>query len=256
MPQQVFTAAKRAFGRLHDHPIRQPSASALQSQWDEVIRATGDITAQAYQKIGPMAAIQGQVSLADIALEAGLADVWTQEELRTVAQNPRTVKLMSPDGVPNPHFSYRARLETSATRDLLSEVLRQQGKELTSENYSSLCTELKLVPPDKRWTAIARMLPGGKEFENVLPIIADVKLESKFLAAVEASGESRRPPVVPAVQAVRDLAQMLKAGAAREQDPPWADRAIPAPGSAAKTNPTAAKRQRRSKRFGSGQSYE
>ncbi|MGW6282766.1 hypothetical protein [Kribbella sp. NPDC055071] len=242
MPRRVFTTVKDAFDRRDGvASARQPSATTLQSHWDAVVAATGSMAATAYQKIGPIPDIQGQVMPEDLALDAGLAGVWTEEQLAAIARHPEAVQLMSPDGVPDPHFRYQGGPETSATRDLLSEVLRQQGKEVSSENYVSLCNELKLVPPDRRWTAVAAMMPGAEEFDEVLHLVADVKLQSKFLPAVEASKRQHGTPNAPAADAVRELAVMLREGAVRQAVSGLSDPAQPMPDSGAPAQGAATK---------------
>jgi hypothetical protein len=227
MPRRVFTTIKDAFDRRDGRQVgKPPSADELQSQWDDVVRATGYMAAQAYQKTGPMAGLQGHIVPEEIALDEGLAGVWTGERLAEVEAKRQGDKLLSPDGVPDPHFRFAGGPATAATRDLLSEVLRQQGKELSSENYVSLCNTLQVVPSHQRWAAIAQLLPGGEKFEpEILGPMTEVMLRPKFGAAVDDPGST-------ASQALREVAVMLKRGADRQE----ADSALPPPGTAAPTH--------------------
>jgi hypothetical protein len=138
-----------------------------QRRWDTLVEATGYVASQATGLLSPFPDIH-PVGPVEADLNAGLADVWTQERLPQVWKQSDSAGLMSPDEVPSPHFTYAGRGPAAvATRDALTEVVRQHGHEPSSHDFVAACEALIVVPPDhQRWEALIDRLPDADKLSS------------------------------------------------------------------------------------------
>ncbi|HZX05522.1 hypothetical protein [Kribbella sp.] len=201
--------------REHQQAVEQQTPAELtaeqrQERWDTLVEATGYVTSQATGLLTPLADMHpvGQV---DADLNGGLADVWTQERLQHVWQHSDSAGLMSADGVPNPHFTYAGRGPAAdATRDVLTEIARQNGQEPSSGDFVESCDELIRMKPDHRWAALVAKLPGGETLSRDEQRNLGHRLRTQFKSAVDARNPGSGTPESPATVATRKVASAVR----------------------------------------------
>ncbi|NUR99486.1 MAG: hypothetical protein HOV67_30040 [Kribbellaceae bacterium] len=180
-----------------------------QKRWDTLVEATGYVASQATGLLSPLADIHpaGQV---EADLNAGLADVWTQERLPQVWKQSDSAALMSPDEVPAPHFTYAGRgPAAAATRDVIAEIVRQHGHEPTSRDFVAACEQLIVVPPDhQRWQRLIDRMPDADKLSTEERRDLGYRFRATFQAVMAdpASGT----PDSRATAAVRDFAAEVR----------------------------------------------
>ncbi|MGZ0151252.1 hypothetical protein ACXJJ3_29635 [Kribbella sp. WER1] len=188
-------------------PPEQPTPEQHQERWDTLVEATGYVASQATGLLTPLADFHPVVQ-ADADLNGGLADVWTQERLQHVWQSSDSAGLMSPADVPEPHFDYHGRGPAAdATRDVLTEIARQNGEEPT---YVGTCEDLIRMKPDYRWAALVGKLPGGGKLTRDERVVLGDRLRTQFKSAVDARNPGSGTPESPATVATRKLAAAVR----------------------------------------------
>lgn len=182
-----------------------------QRRWDTLVEATGYVAAQSTGLLSPLADMHpvGQV---EADLNAGLADVWTQERLPHVWKQSDSAGLMSPDEVPSPHFRYAGRgPAAAATRALLTEIVRQHGHEPSSHDFVAACEALVVVPPDhQRWQALIDRMPAADKLSDEERRKFGYDLRGRFKAALAAEDPRSGTPDSRMSVMTRDLAAAVR----------------------------------------------
>ncbi|WP_141854249.1 hypothetical protein [Kribbella jejuensis] len=182
-----------------------------QRRWDTLVEATGYVAAQSTGLLSPLADMHpvGQV---EADLNAGLADVWTQERLPQVWKQSDSAGLMSPDEVPAPHFTYAGRgPAAAATRDVIAELVRQHGQDPSSRDFVTACEQLIVVPPDhQRWQALIDRMPAADKLSNEERRDLAYGFRANFRAALAAEDPASGTPDSRMSAMVRTVAAAVR----------------------------------------------
>ncbi|MFF0264707.1 hypothetical protein [Kribbella sp. NPDC004536] len=199
----------------HVDAVQQTESPATvegkQRRWDTLVEATGYVASQSTGLLSPLADMHpvGQV---EADLNGGLADVLTQEQLPQLWKNSGSAQLMSPDEVPSPHFTYAGRgPAAAATRDVLTEIVRQQGQEPTSRDFVAACNELIVVPPDhQRWQALIDRMPDADKLSTEERRKFGWDLRTRFKAALATEDPQSGTPESRISVMTRDVAAAVR----------------------------------------------
>jgi hypothetical protein len=193
LPQRLADAVREA-------DARRRAGEQVQNRWAELVEATGHATSQVVGLSSPVYDAIHRIGDEEAALDAGLADVWTQERLPDVWRDCESARLIPAEQVPDFSFAGRDPMAASAARDLIAELARQQGQE--SADFAAVSDELIAVKPDQRWDAVVGMLPGADALsENDRWRVAE-KLRRDFGEAVRVGNPEGGTPASPAAAAV------------------------------------------------------
>ncbi|MGW7681977.1 hypothetical protein ACWGID_14625 [Kribbella sp. NPDC054772] len=208
IPRRHLATVRAAIGRQHDDAGKKaPSQRQRQARWTALVEATGYTTTQVVEIMSPLPDLQGNPGAhPEARLNAALADIVTQDQLAAVWHESESAGLIRTDDVPSPEFSWSDRgPATPAAREMLAEIVRQQGREPDPQEIAAIAGELIGVPPDRRWTAMTGMIrgadgPGPAELRE----LTAGALRRGFEAAVKHPETGAADPAV-AAQAVRTV---------------------------------------------------
>jgi hypothetical protein len=178
LPEDLAESVRDARDRSKSgRPVRDPAT---------LVRATAYMTSQAAGLSSPEADNIGALWEAEVSLDTGLADVWTQERLAEVWPKTESAEFLRAAEAPDLTFPGRDPAAVAAVRALMTEVVRQQGGTPAGpEDFAALSDWMLSVKSDQRWEAVMSLLPGTDELSEGEQWRAIGVLRRDFSAAVE-----------------------------------------------------------------------
>jgi len=146
--------------------------------------ATEYVAAQAVRLTAPIPDRVDLTEQPEADFDAGLGRVWAQERMGALWRASDSAQLTTSAEVP----SYRPPSDpaTTATRDAIAEIVRRQGRKPGPGDYAAISDQLLAAPPDRRWEAMARMVPGAEKLPpDELWRLAQQTVRRDFATAVE-----------------------------------------------------------------------
>jgi hypothetical protein len=173
---EVLAGAVRRYGA--GEPARGDS--------ERLVRATGHTMSQAAGLSSPLFDNIGGLHQPEADLDAGLADVWTQERLGKLWPKTESGRFIPVDEVPDLAFDGRSPAAAAAARELMTEIVRQQGPgaAVGPDDYAALSEALIAAKPEERYGEILKLLPGTDELSPSDQLRAEVALRNGFAEAV------------------------------------------------------------------------
>ncbi|WP_329003017.1 hypothetical protein OHA18_07320 [Kribbella sp. NBC_00709] len=177
---------------LADTVRRYGAGEPVQGDPERLVRATGHTMSQAAGLSSPLFDNIGGLHQPEADLDDGLADVWTQERLAKLWPKTESDRFVPVDEVPDFAFAGRNPAAAAAARELMTEIVRQQGPgaPVGPDDYAALSGALIATKPEERYGEILRLLPGTDELSRPDLFRAEVALRNGFTAAVEQNNPS------------------------------------------------------------------
>ncbi|MGW6201022.1 hypothetical protein ACWF0M_33085 [Kribbella sp. NPDC055110] len=171
---------------LADAVRRYDAGKPARGDSERLVRATGHTMSQSAGLSSPLFDHIGGLHEQEAVLDEGLADVWTQERLAKLWPKTDSARFVPVAEVPDFAFAGRNPAAAAAARDLMTEVVRQQGPgaPVGPDDYAALSEALIATKPEDRFDEILKLLPGTDELSPPDRLRAEVALRNGFAEAV------------------------------------------------------------------------
>lgn len=163
--------------------------------------ATEYVAAQAVRLTAPIPDRVDLTEQPEADFDAGLGRVWAQERMGALWRAGDSAQLTGIEEVPS--YPQAGDPATTATRDLIGELVRQQSR----GEFAAISDQLVAAPPDRRWETMARMVPGAAQLPpDELWRLAQQTVRRDFATAVEQGNPGAGTPDSAGARAARHLA--------------------------------------------------
>jgi hypothetical protein len=171
---------------LADTVRRYGAGEPVRGDSERLVRATGHTMSQSAGLSSPLFDNIGGLHQPEADLDAGLADVWTQERLGKLWPNTESGRFVPVEEVTDFAFAGRNPAAAAAARELMTEIVRQQGPgaPVGPDDYAALSEALIAAKPEERYGEILKLLPGTDELSPSDQLRAEVALRNGFAEAV------------------------------------------------------------------------
>ncbi|RZU19163.1 hypothetical protein EV645_1373 [Kribbella rubisoli] len=170
---------------LADAVRRYGAGTPEQGDRERLVQATAHTTSQSVGLSSPLFDNIGGLHQPEADLDDGLADVWTQERLSELWSRTESAQFVPAEDVPDFAFAGRNPAAAAAARELMTEIVRQQGGTTAEpEDYAALSDWLISQKPEERYGEILSLLPGTEELSPRDLLRAEVTLRNGFTEAV------------------------------------------------------------------------
>ncbi|TCC41792.1 hypothetical protein [Kribbella speibonae] len=178
---------------LADTVRRYAAGKPKRGDAERLVRATGHTVSQSAALSSPLFDNIGGLHEQEAALDDALADVWSQERLAELWPKTESGRFIPVDEVPDFAFAGRNPAAAAAARELMTEIVRQQGPgaPIGPEDYAALSEALIATKPDERFGDILKLLPGTDELSPSDKFSAEVGIRRGFAEAVAQGDPSR-----------------------------------------------------------------
>lgn len=183
---------------LADTVRRYAAGQPKRGDAERLVQATGHTMSQSAGLSSPLFDHIGGLHEQEAALDDGLADVWTQERLADLWPKTESARFVAAEEVPDFAFAGRNPAAAAAARELMTEIVRQQGpgEPVGPEDYAALSEALIATQPEERFGEILKLLPGTDELSPSDKFSAEVALRRGFAEAVADGDPSRAATAV------------------------------------------------------------
>jgi hypothetical protein len=171
---------------LADTVRRYGAGEPKRGDAERLVRATGHTMSQSAGLSSPLFDNIGGLHAQEADLDDGLADVWTQERLPELWPKTESGKFVPVGEVQDFAFVGRNPAAAAAARELMTEIVRQQGPgaPVGPEDYAALSEALIATKPEERFGEILKLLPGTDELSPSDTFSAEAALRRGFAEAV------------------------------------------------------------------------
>lgn len=201
---------------LADTVRRYAAGQPKRGDAERLVQATGHTMSQSAGLSSPLFDNIGGLHEQEAVLDDGLADVWTQERLAALWPKTESEQFVPAGEVPDFAFAGRNPAAAAAARELMTEIVRQQGPgaPIGPEDYAALSDALIATKPEERFNEILELLPFSDELSPSDRFSAEAALRRGFAEAVAEGDPSR------AVTAVRRASERIDPQLRRLVDDP------------------------------------
>ncbi|TCC35155.1 hypothetical protein [Kribbella sindirgiensis] len=183
---------------LADTVRRHAAGAPKRGDAERLVEATGHTMSQSAGLSSELFDNIGGIYEQEADLDAGLADVWAQERLAELWPKTESGRFVPAGEVRDFAFAGRNPAAAAAARELMTEIVRQQGPgaPIGPEDYAALSEALIKEKPEERFGEILKLLPGTDELSPSDRFSAEAALRRGFSEAVATGDPSRAAAAV------------------------------------------------------------